>query len=277
MKILVTGGRGLLARHVVEEMGAVALGRDALDITRADHVARALDSAEVVINCAAYTNVDGAESEAEEAFAANVTGAANLARAARERGALLVHLSTDFVFDGTKDSPYDERDRPNPQSAYARSKYEGERAVLEMGGRASVVRVQGLYGEGGRNFSSKLRELIVAHKPLKLDRERRVQPTWARAAARQLKRLVEAQATGIFHVSCKGAATWAQFAQHVAARLGVEPNWEEVATAALAAPAARPTNCLFAHVALAERGLDVMPDWRHALDEYLDEQVKESR
>jgi len=271
MKILVTGGRGLLARHVVEEMGGTALGREELDITREDAVARALDGAEVVINCAAYTNVDGAESHLEEAFATNVTGAANLARAAKERGAIFMHLSTDFVFDGSKPSPYNETDRPNPQSAYARSKYEGERAVLEIGGRASVVRVQGLYGEGGRNFSSKLRELILARKPLKLDNQRRVQPTWARSAARQLKRLVEAQAIGIFHVSCKGAATWAEFARHVAERLDVAPNWEEVPTAALAAPAARPPNCLFAHLALAERGLDVMPDWRAALDEYLKE------
>jgi dTDP-4-dehydrorhamnose reductase len=271
MKILVTGGRGLLARHIVEESGAVALGRDQLDITRENDVARALRDADAVINCAAYTNVDGAESHTEEAFAANVTGAANLARAAKERGALFMHLSTDFVFDGAKPAPYDERDRPNPQSAYARSKYEGERAVLEVGGRASVVRVQGLYGDGGRNFSSKLRELIAARKPLKLDNERRVQPTWARAAARQLLRLVEAQATGIFHVSCKGAATWAEFARHVAERLGVAPNWEEVPTAALAAPAARPPNCLFDHRALAVAGLDVMPDWRAALDEYLKE------
>jgi dTDP-4-dehydrorhamnose reductase len=131
--------------------------------------------------------------------------------------------------------------------------------------------VQALYGRGGRGFSSRLRELIGARKPLELDRERRVQPTWVRAAARQIAHLMRFNATGTFHVSCRGETTWAGFARALAERLGVEPAWTEVATAELRAPAARPRNCVFEHRMLALRGLDVTPDWRAALDQYLAE------
>jgi dTDP-4-dehydrorhamnose reductase len=139
------------------------------------------------------------------------------------------------------------------------------------------VRVQGLYGAGGRNFSSRLRQLIRDGKPLKLDGERLVQPTWARAAARQIVRLAATDAYGTYHVSCKGAATWAEFARHIADRLQRPRAWEEVATATLAAPAARPPNCLFQHRMLALRGLDVLPDWRAALDEYLAEEAAKEK
>ncbi len=144
--------------------------------------------------------------------------------------------------------------------------------MARAGARVFLVRVQGLYGAGGRNFSSKLRALIKDGKAITLDAERRVQPTWARAAARQILRLVETDDYGTYHVSCGGEATWAGFARHVAERLGVAPNWKEVPTAALQSAAARPPNCLFRRRMLALRGLDVMPDWRAALDEYLAEQ-----
>lgn len=269
MTVAVLGAGGLLGRHVVAELGARGFDRAACDVGRYEEVARACEGASVIVNCAAYTNVDGAETNEDEAYRANALGAENAARAARVSGAALVHVSTDFVFDGVKTAPYDEFDRPNPLSIYARSKWAGEELVMRGGGRVFLLRVQGLYGAGGRNFSSRLRSLIAERKPLKLDGERRVQPTWARAAARQIARLIATEQYGVYHVSCKGAATWAEFARRVAARLNVEPNWQEVPTRALSAPAARPANCLFRHRMLELRGLDVMPDWRDALDEYL--------
>src|SRR5262249_5034790 len=142
-------------------------------------------------------------------------------------------------------------------STYGRSKWAGEQLAQAVGGKLFLVRVQGLYGAGGSNFSSKLRALIRDRKPLKLDAERRVQPTWARCAAQQIARLVETEHYGLYHVSCKGDATWAQFARRLAELLGVEPSWQEVATAQLAAPAARPANCLFLHRMLGLRGLDL--------------------
>jgi dTDP-4-dehydrorhamnose reductase len=273
MSLVVLGAGGLLGRHLVEELGeARALDRAACDITLYDDVRDKCAGARVIVNCAAWTNVDGAESHEEDAYRANALGAENVARVARALDVPWVHVSTDFVFDGAKAEPYDELDRPNPQSIYARSKWAGEELAARVGGKLFLVRVQGLYGAGGRNFSSRLRELILEKKPLKLDCERRVQPTWARAAARQIVKLLSTELYGTYHVSCKGAATWAEFARHVAHKLGAERSWEEVPTGALKAPAARPPNCLFRHRMLGLHGVDVMPEWQVALDEYLEEE-----
>jgi len=277
VRVAILGAGGLLGRHVAEELHAqqvVALDRASCDIGDGEAVLRATAGVDLIVNCGAYTNVDGAEREEDAAYRANALGAENAARAAEAHGARLVHVSTDFVFDGRQAEPYDELAQPAPQSVYARSKWAGEVLAQQACRRLFLVRVQGLYGHGGKNFSSKLRELIAASKPLKLDAQRRVQPTWARAAARQIVALAASDRYGTYHVSCKGEATWAQFAQVIAERLGVAPAWQEVATAELAAAAARPPNCLFRHRMLALRGLDVMPTWGDALSEYLEEESK---
>jgi dTDP-4-dehydrorhamnose reductase len=277
MKVAVLGAGGLLGTHVVEELRGhqvVAVDRSACDVGRLEAVMAATGGAQVIVNCAAYTNVDGAEREEEAAYRANALGAENCARAAETHGASLVQVSTDFVFDGKQREPYDELAVPAPLSVYARSKWAGEQLAQQLCRRLFLVRVQGLYGRGGRNFSSKLRELVLARKPLKLDAERRVQPTWARAAARQIAVLAATDRFGTYHVSCKGAATWAEFARALAEQLQVAPAWEEVSTASLSAPAARPANCLFHHRFLGLRGLDRMADWRLALAEYLAEESR---
>ncbi len=277
MKVAVLGAGGLLGSHLLEELRGhqvAAFDRAACDIADGDAVLRATAGAELIANCGAYTNVDGAEREEDAAYRANALGAENVARAAEAHGAKLVHVSTDFVFDGKQSEPYDELATAAPQSVYARSKWAGEVLAQQACRKLFLVRVQGLYGHGGKNFSSKLRGLIAAGKPLKLDGERRVQPTWARSAARQMVVLAATDRYGTYHVSSKGAATWAEFARFVADRLKVAPNWQEVTTAQLAAAAARPANCLFRHRMLALRGLDVMPDWRDALGEYLEEEAR---
>ncbi len=136
-----------------------------------------------------------------------------------------------------------------------------------------LVRVQGLYGAGGANFSSKLRQLVLDGKPLKLDGERRVQPTWARAAARQIVALAATDAYGVYHVSCKGETTWAGFTARLAERLRQPPRWQVVRSDELAAPARRPPNCLFRHRMLALHGVDRMPSWEVAQDDYLAEEA----
>lgn len=286
MRIVVLGAGGLLGRHVVEELKksssaadhqVVAFDRAACDIANSSDAFSATEGAGCIVNCAAWTNVDGAETNEDAAYRANALGAENVARAALRHDASLVHVSTDFVFDGTQKAPYDELDTPRPLSVYARSKWAGEELARAVTRKLFVVRVQGLYGAGGANFSSKLRALIQAGTPLKLDSERRVQPTWARAAARQIVGILSTELFGVYHVSCKGAASWAEFARHVAATLGVPSKWEEVATSSLKAPAARPANSLFKHRMLALRGLDVMPEWNAALDEYLAEEAARDR
>lgn len=275
MRLAVLGARGLLGRHVVEELAALPqleitpLDHSTCDIARRDAVVAATVDADCIINCAAFTNVDGAEADEDAAYRINTLGAENVAAAAAKHGAKLVHVSTDFVFDGTQAQPYDEFASANPQSVYARSKWAGETLAAMRCQRLFVVRVQGLYGRGGSNFSSTLRDLVLAGKPLRLDGERRVQPTWARAAARQIVTIAGTDAFGTYHVSCKGEATWAAFAERLAERLGVPARWTVVRTAELAAPASRPPNCLFRHRMLSLRQLDIMTSWESAQDEYL--------
>jgi dTDP-4-dehydrorhamnose reductase len=273
-KVVVLGAGGLLGRHVTEELEAepvVALDRRACDVSVLEQVLDATASASLIINCAAFTNVDGAESAEEQAYLANALGAEHVARAALRHNAKVVHVSTDFVFDGAKATPYDEFDAPRPLSIYGRSKWAGEELFLRAAPRGFLVRVQGLYGRGGANFASKLRDLVLARKPLKLDGERRVQPSWARAIARQVVALSRTEHFGLYHVSCRGETTWAGFARLLAERLGVAPSWEEVPSVALKTPAARPPNCCFSHRMLALRGLDRLPTWEAALDDYLKE------
>lgn len=268
MSIVVLGKNGLLGRNVLAELGsgAVGLGRAECDLTDERQLRAALARAELVINCAAFTNVDGAERDPDGAHRVNVSGVENLVRAAAQ--ALLVHVSTDFVFDGAQRDPYDEEARPNPQSIYARTKWLGEEAARAHP-RLILVRVQALYGDGGGNFASKLRQLVLDGKPLKLDGERRVQPTWARWAARTIVRLSQLGAVGTFHVSAGGETTWAEFTARLADKLGAPKNWAVVRSDELEAPAKRPPNCTFAHRGLERLGLPV-PSWQQLQDDYLE-------
>jgi dTDP-4-dehydrorhamnose reductase len=280
VKIAVLGAGGLLGQHVVEELRGHevrAFDRKACDVTQLNDVIGRTAGSELIVNCAAYTNVDGAESDEVNAYSINALGAENAARAAAAHQGALAHVSTDFVFDGTQTHSYDEFSTPNPKSVYARSKWAGEQLVRQVGGAYFIIRVQGLYGFGGKNFSSKLPDLLRAQKPLSLDCERRVQPTWAREAARQIVKIAISRQLGIYHVSCRGETTWAGFARRLAERLGVAPYWKEVGSAALNTPAERPPNCLFQHRMLALHGFDDPPTWQASLDEYVQEmQRKES-
>jgi len=279
MKVVVLGAEGLLGRHIVEELvhsraaEVAGFGHAQCDIGDSAAVHRCTVGSDVLINCAAFTNVDGAETDEDGAYRANALGAENVARAAAVVRAKLVHISTDFVFDGAQLEPYDEFARPNPQSVYARSKWAGEELAQRRCAELFLVRVQGLYGNGGANFSSKLRRLVLDQKPLMLDGERRVQPTWARAAARQIAALLTTDAYGIYHVSCKGDTTWAGFTSRLAERLGQPQRWQVVRSDELNAPARRPPNCRFRHRMLALHDIDRMPTWEAAQDEYLAEEA----
>ena len=273
------GAAGLLGRHLVEELrrggGSVAAaGRADCDITRRGRAARAASPAPTWSSTARRSPTSTAPRRTKSgAYGVNAIGAENVARAAAAAGKTLVHVSTDFVFDGAAAEPYDEFARPNPQSIYARSKWAGEELARAALRELFIVRVQGLYGAGGGNFSSKLLQLVREGKPLRLDGERRVQPTWARAAARQIVALAATTHYGTYHVSCKGETTWAGFSARLAEKLGVAPAWQVVRSDELGAPARRPPNCLFRHRMLELRGLDRMPSWQAAQDEYLAEEA----
>ncbi|MSP63137.1 MAG: NAD-dependent epimerase/dehydratase family protein [Myxococcales bacterium] len=274
MRAVVIGAGGLLGRHLCDELaerGHDVQGRDraACPIEDERAVRAAVAGAEWVFNAAAWTDVDGAEREPERAFSANALGAENVARAASAASAVVVHVSTDFVFAGTLARPHDEFDRPDPQSIYARSKRAGELLVERAAPRHHIVRVQGLYGTSGRNFASRLPSLLQGGGRLRIDGERQVQPTSARAAARAMVEIAGSDRFGTWHAVCRGATTWHDFALRVAERLGVTPSWEAVPSGELALPAPRPPNCRLENRRMAMCGLAPMPTWEEAQDEWL--------
>lgn len=289
MRVTVIGATGNLGSHVCEELRAASHTVDALDRAACDLSLQSVAERELryqlrdritaadsslVINCAAYTDVDGAEREADRAFTLNAVGAELLARAADDAGVPVCHISTDFVFDGAIDRPYDEFDVPQPQSIYARSKLAGEVLVMRAARRSFVVRVGGLYGRRGRNFASTLVRRLRERQSLRIDAERRATPTWSRGLARQIIALCERGEYGLYHATCEGETTWYDFAVALceeAAALGVElpRTFVGVRTAELTSPAPRPRHSLLDNRMLRLRGLSVLLPWREALREYL--------
>ncbi len=288
MRVAVLGPQGSLGVHVCEELQLAGHDVDPIDRSICDlrspdreNLYRLRDrfterDCQLVVNCAAYTDVDGAEQHTDEAFLINALGAEMVARAAGEGGAALCHVSTDFVFDGGQTRPYDEFDEPRPLSAYARSKLAGERLVQKAGARSFIVRVGGLYGRRGRNFVSTLVARLKMNQPLRVDQQRLTAPTWNRLLARQIITLCERGEHGVYHATCQGETTWYGFTQALceeAAELGCElpRTFIGVSTEDLAAKAPRPSSSLLDCRMLRLRGLLRLPPWREALKAYLTE------
>jgi len=269
---VILGAAGFFAGHLRAALASEAVRafpHAACDVTRPAEVAAAVAGAEVVVNCAGFTAVDAAEAAPDAARQANVDGAAVVAAATARAGALLVHLSTDFVFDGEA-APYGAAARPRPLSVYGRSKRSGELAALAAGGRVVLVRLQALYAVDGYTFASRLAALLRRSEPgLRLDDERLVQPTWAPLAAQQVAALARTGRPGVYPIACAGHTTWAGFARALAARLAVPPAFAAVPTAALATPAPRPRDCRFDPDALVAAGLDPLPAWQDGLAGYV--------
>ncbi len=276
---LVLGVGGLLGAALCEELPRAGwrlhgAARADCDIRDAGAVAALCASVapDVVFNAAAYTDVDGAEAAPELAQAVNGQGAENVARAARAIGAAVVHYSTDFVFDGTLERPYDERDPPSPQGAYARSKVAGDARVAAATPRHFIVRVGCLYGRGGRNFPSTVVRRLRAGETLRADRDRRVSPTWVREPARVSAALARTAFYGLYHCTAQGETTWAEFARRMAAHLGLpDARVEALPTASVNLRASRPARAILDNRALRERGLDTLAPWEDGLAGYLAE------
>jgi len=220
MKVLITGSGGQLGRELVKTAPGTwevsALGKHDLDITRRDAVRGVLEilQPQIIINAAAYTAVDRAEDEESQAFDVNARGAENLAKGAEEISARLIHISTDFVFDGRKAHPYRPDDLPNPLGVYGKSKLEGERRVrLVTGGRGLIVRTSWLYGANGHNFMKTILTLIREKSELRVISDQVGSPTWARGLATALWAFAKRdELKGIYHWSDAGVATWYDFA-----------------------------------------------------------------
>jgi dTDP-4-dehydrorhamnose reductase len=278
MRAIVLGARGTLGQALAAHLPAHgvtvvgAYGRDECAITDGDRVRAVLrqTNPDVLFNAAAFTDVDGAEDRVDEAFQANVIGPELLARACHETGAKLVHYSTDFVFDGERDQPYDEFDTPAPQGQYARSKLAGERLVAAASPRAFVMRVGCLYGRGGRNFPSTILRRLRAGETVRADRDRIGSPTWAVSVVAVSAALARTGHFGLYHATANGETSWADYARFLAAELGLpDARVVAVATADLPLKARRPRRAVLDNRMLRLRGLDTLDDWRAQARAYL--------
>lgn len=270
-RYLIAGGAGMLGtdlQHALAGRDVTVLSRAELDVTDLDAVRAAVTGHEVIINAAAYTKVDDAESHEDDAFAVNATGAGNLATAAAESGAILVQVSTDYVFDGSATEPYAEDTPVNPVSAYGRTKAEGERLALESNpGRTYIVRTAWLYGQHGPNFAKTMLKLAAQRDQVSVVTDQVGQPTWTLDLAKQIVAMLDANApAGIYHGTNDGTASWFDFARAVFAAAGLDPGRVlPTDSGQFQRPAPRPAFSVLGHEAWTAAGLAPMRDWRDAL------------
>jgi dTDP-4-dehydrorhamnose reductase len=263
-------GRDLVA--VLSGSSVDARDRAALDITDPDAVTVAVSGADIVVNAAAWTNVDGAETEEAAATAVNGAAVANLARACAASGAILLQLSTDYVFPGDATEPYAEQAPTSPINAYGRSKLAGEEALRALlPERGYTVRTAWLYGEHGPNFVATMLKLAATRETLDVVDDQRGQPTWSYALAEQLVKLgraalAESAPPGVYHGTASGETTWFGLARAVFARAGLDPERVRPTTSRqFVRPAARPGYSVLGHARWAQAGLEPMAPWRNQL------------
>jgi len=276
LKILVTGANGQLGQELVHlparpDIEIAGFGRGELDVTEPEQCRNVIGSykPEVVIHCAAYTKVDQAESEPDEAYRVNADGTRNAALAAEQIGAKFVYISTDYVFDGKANAPYRENDRPDPQSVYGKSKLAGEQLVQSLSSRYFIVRTSWVYGKYGSNFVKTMLRLAEERDRLKVVNDQVGSPTYTLDLAQFLLELVKTDHYGIFHVSNTGACSWYEFAKAIFEERGLHVQVEPCATAEFPRPAPRPAYSVLDHGAIRAHGLKPLRPWREALRSFL--------
>lgn len=272
-RIAVLGASGMLGQDVVSVLDGEetrGFSRTDVDITNESAVVEALGGFDVVINCAAYTKVDAAESSPEPAFAANSLGSRIVAKAVSETKSKLIHISTDFVFDGTANTPYPENHPTNPVSIYGVSKQQGEIAIMEENPQNSlIVRTSWLYGEHGSNFPKSILSAGLTRETIDVVDDQQGQPTWTLDVAHQIKLLIDAGIpSGIFHATNSGQTTWFDLAQALFRLAG----WEEgrinrVSSDDFGRDARRPAFSVLDHTGWHVHGLAPPRPWEEALDD----------
>lgn len=282
MRFLVTGAKGMLGREVVDELSArgyeilatdVVPDAHRLDITREEDVHSALASfrPDWVVNCAAYTDVDGAESHKDGAFLLNASAPGILARVCSRHKARLLHMSTDYVFDGQKNAPYDEQDVPNPINVYGASKLAGEELVRQCLEDHLIVRTQWLIGLFGKNFVRTILEAARTRNHLEVVNDQHGSPTFARDLARAVRILMEMDARGTYHVVNEGTATWYDLACEALRLAGISTPVHPVDSSTFQRPARRPSFSVLSSEKFKDLAGNVMPPWRESLKIYVDE------
>jgi len=275
MKVLFAGGKGLLGTNIIpllkNRFDVVSLDIDEWDIAdrKAGEAVVARERPDALVNCAAVTDVDGCEDKRELAEKVNSRGAAIIADICSEHRIKLVHISTDYVFDGTKTLPYTEEDTPNPISFYGKTKLWGEEQVLAKAPSSLIIRSQWLYGEGGRHFISKVIEIARERGSIEVVDDQRGSPTYAKDIAEPLSILIEKGESGIYHICNDGSCTWYELAQEVFMALGMDIQVTAVSSQALNRKAARPAYSVFDTKKVRDATGIIMRSWQEALREYL--------
>jgi dTDP-4-dehydrorhamnose reductase len=278
LKILITGGNGLVGRALVEHCSASGdevFGYDhkALDIAGAAAVESAIAAQrpDAVINCAAWTDVDGCETNPTKAEQVNAIGPENLANASRNTGALLITISTDYVFDGEKDGFYTQRDQPRPISIYGRYKLEGERRAQQANARTIVVRTGYIFGRGGKNFLSNVVTWAQRGQKMKAIRDYWGTPTYGRDLAVRLRELAVLDLPGIYHVVSSGeGASFETFSSEALRLAGLNSDLLEVIDGdSLGRPAPRPRNSRLKCLLSEAVGLPPLPSWQDGLTHFI--------
>ena len=278
MKIIVTGARGMLGRDLVPILAAaghqvLAYGRDTLDVTDGAAVADAFrrDMPDLVIHCAAFTDVDGAESRVEDAFRGNWLGTQTVALGCQHLDVPMVYVSTDYVFDGTLGRAYREIDTTNPQSVYGQSKLAGEQVVQQLLRKFYIVRTSWLYGHGGKNFVDTMRRLGREKPELAVVADQHGSPTWTVPLSQAIAALITTGRYGLYHATGQGETTWHGFTEAIMALEGLTTPVRPITTAELNRPAPRPAYSVLENMNLKLAGVDLLPPWEISLAAYLAE------
>lgn len=285
MKILITGQHGQVSQALQQQLRSLGelmvLGRDQLDLAHPRQIRQQIRAhcPDLIINAAAHTAVDLAESEPEAAFAINAIAPGILAEEAKALGIALIHYSTDYVFDGSKPTPYTEADRPNPLSVYGQSKLAGEQAIAAVGGKYLILRTSWVYSRHGKNFLLTMQRLLQERPHLRVVADQIGAPTWAGSIAISTRALIErwqvgaAGEWGVYHLTAQGETSWFGFAQAIGEHLRAEgkacAELEAIPTSAYPTPARRPLNSRLDCNRLQQQWHISQPQWQDALRECL--------
>ena len=281
MKILIVGSRGMLGTDLMSVFGphydTAGIDLPELDVRQSEQCRARVNELrpEVIINASAYTRVDECETQQEEAFLVNGHGAGNLAKAASSVGALLVHYSTDYVFDGRKKDAYIEEDTPNPQSVYGKSKLLGETLIREHCPNHLILRTSWLFGSNGPNFIRTIVDAARKGKPLRVVNDQKGSPTCSGDLAGHTRMVVASGCRGTYHITNSGSCTWYELASNALVWAGARGiSVAPVSTEEYPLPAPRPANSVLANARLQADGLPPMRAWQAAAQEYVERYLK---